>query len=249
MIVCDTNIWYNLGSGKVDPKVFSGHDLACTFVSVHELATSKNLYKDFHSVKNAVKAIRDHARIFLFTNPVNYILGKRETHGGEKYWNELQRVLNIEELIIPTEEAKLLDAEHNKMNASYYSAVDEMNKIAVSVKKNIRKNNLNKIRRKEDTTLITKKLLLGFINSYTNIETEILEGAIQWDTLDLLVAALSDFLKEIELTKQKIDPNDWHDIFNLVYVGRGDFYWTKEKQWNKIISSNSLTIKYHFNPN
>ena len=72
LVVCDTNIWYRIGSGEINPKEIESGTVA-TFNSIYELYHSENLYYDPIAVKNALKALKS-ADYIIFKNPFDHIL-------------------------------------------------------------------------------------------------------------------------------------------------------------------------------
>ena len=56
-IICDTNIWYNLGNGKLDRKIAEQNHLIATFYNFDELNTTYNILKDTDKVVKTCKAI------------------------------------------------------------------------------------------------------------------------------------------------------------------------------------------------
>ncbi len=42
-----------------------------------------------------------------------------------------------------------------------------------------------------------------------------------------------------------IESNDFYDLLNLVYVEKGQYYWTKENQWNTAMKEVGMT-KYQW---
>lgn len=61
-LICDTNVWYQIGFGQTDPKPLkeAGHRLLATPLSLLEI-TSKMDDTNFAARKNAAKAVVDHA--------------------------------------------------------------------------------------------------------------------------------------------------------------------------------------------
>ena len=65
--------------------------------------------------------------------------------------------------------------------------------------------------------------------------------------IELLVKTMDYFFKELELSQQKMKPNDLADLSMLAYVQPGDQFWTNEKQWVRMIT-NAGCGDYLFKP-
>ena len=64
---------------------------------------------------------------------------------------------------------------------------------------------------------------------------------------ELFVFTKQKFLQKWILDKNmKIDNNDFFDLLNLVYIDKGQFYWTKENRWLTSINEAKMT-EYLFN--
>ena len=72
-IICDTNIWYKLGSGEFQKPDSSKYDLICTSVSVSEIVNSDNLLSKLGEVKDACEAIMKYANGYIFEGPLEYL--------------------------------------------------------------------------------------------------------------------------------------------------------------------------------
>lgn len=75
-IVCDTNIWYGIGNGSIEPESFYGQRLVCTNVTLRELASTPNLYKHQDDVRKAVRAIRNYASVLILEDAFGYATNK-----------------------------------------------------------------------------------------------------------------------------------------------------------------------------
>ena len=72
-IICDTNIWYDLGDGSLTFNDNNEHDLIATYINIFEVTNSNNIIDDYKKVRNAVIAIKDYANGFIFESPITHL--------------------------------------------------------------------------------------------------------------------------------------------------------------------------------
>lgn len=258
MIICDTNVWYDLGSGKIPKSGIEGTQLVCTHINLRELVNSYNLVTNFEAVKNAVKAIRSYASHYYLENPFECGIKKLvpsfiiNEEYGERILNEAMELVNVS-INIPADRIDELKNYYEDSNKSYKDSVGDMNEIARKIKEDIKEKGTKKERRKEDTTQRARMFFARLASDYSDQhypETKsviVQEDVENWEKLELFIEVLADYFKEIELSPtQKIQPNDWADVLNMVYVGKDDLYWTGESKWNRFIEKNENATKYLF---
>ncbi len=72
-VICDTNIWYDLASGKITAEQIKDFKLIATNVNVTEISTTPNLKNNLDLVKGAILEIKNkHYQIFPL-NPIEHI--------------------------------------------------------------------------------------------------------------------------------------------------------------------------------
>lgn len=53
---------------------------------------------------------------------------------------------------------------------------------------------------------------------------------------ELFVKVINLYFLDLEVgRKKKISPNDWNDLMQMFYVKKGEYYWTKETKWLKMV--------------
>ena len=261
MIICDTNIWYDLGSGKITDASVSGKELACTQLTLNELISTPNLLtQDYAKVQNAVVAIKRYAKTVFWANPFEFAINRLmpsycpDLSDGMILWQTI-RTFPTRSITIPAD--KIMDVKNlfNVGNKDFEAYILAFNEFASQIKLIVKQNTVKNVRRQEGTTSRTKEFLTRHLNEYPATDSDeakrvlVNSNMATWCQLELLFEVLSDFFKDIELNStQKIHTNDWGDILNLAYVGTGDFYWTGEKKWVTIAQNNRAAAKYLFQP-
>jgi len=261
MIICDTNIWYDLGEGRIS---YPREPLVCTYTSIREIGCKKDIRK----ARRAISAINEFASVFYFEDAFSMMLRKlgftsqmNLPSGKMRVWEQLKSILNLTEDQITEIDNKIkedLKADHfieSPLFLDAKKATEEVNDLLTQVKANIKKNKLKSYRLTEDTTEQTKQLMVSCLNCYLeekrmdpiNIEP----SNSKWSTLELIVEAWSDFCKKLELNKnnKKITLNDFSDLWNMAYVGSSDLYWTVDTEWPQIMKANPKLNKYLFQLN
>jgi hypothetical protein len=60
-----------------------------------------------------------------------------------------------------------------------------------------------------------------------------LPDQFNWVKLELILAVMRYWFNELELSGRKVEPNDFYDFIQLMYVQPGELFWTLEKKWLK----------------
>ena len=156
-VVCDTNIWYYLGNGTLDPTKLKDYSLVATFYNFEELITSKNILTDFPSVMNAARAIVKYSSEQILENAFLYLANsikprfedRRYNYNlGIRNWNEVRAIASQDDGFVLT---PALRSEYEKniqsRTAGGKDVAELENEFVVSVKeysKRLWKNNEKK---------------------------------------------------------------------------------------------------------
>jgi hypothetical protein len=114
-VICDTNIWYYLGNGTLDPNLFTGYSLVATFYNFEELITSGNLLTDFPSVMKASRAIVKYSDEQILENAFLYLANmikpsfedRRYNYNlGIRNWTEVRAIARQPDGFVLTRELK-----------------------------------------------------------------------------------------------------------------------------------------------
>ena len=258
-IICDTNIWYDIGKGSIPINKIYGLPLVCTHLSLNELLNSPNLYIDQDAVRNAVRAIKEFGSMINLQNP--YIHGITRflpdysycTDNSSEIWKQLESLLN-NEILFSDEQVEILNNIFSERSKEFKEEIAELNKNALPNKNYIKDNHIRNDIRHTDYSFHFRKTLVDYLISYhkqnSNTAIQISLDSDNWDDLELIIEVWSHFTKCLDINyDQKLHTNDWGDILNMIYVGRNDLYWTSEKKWNNLIKANPRTQKYLFQLN
>lgn len=263
-IICDTNIWYDLGKGLIQkPKNVK---LVGTWVNIIELGFSHSELKEKLNpvdTKNAAKAILDYSDEIIELNAFAYACKKVEKSVELKSAPSIIPILkDIADNGLPS------NSTYHTYKDRYDYFIDMKNNFAETYnreKKNVRSQELaNRISKesfkKSDSAQIEEHVLglLSDIRNYLNKEQqlEILfpDEDSFYRTLETIkiqqecfIYARQIFAKKSILEKNmKIQPNDFFDLLNLIYVGNDKLYWTQEKRWITSIKEAKME-KYLYN--
>lgn len=83
-VICDTNIWYNLGNDTIDPSSLKPHSLVATFYNFQELITTPNTLTNFQQVRRAAKAIVDYSSSQILENAYLHLAKQIDIHFHDK---------------------------------------------------------------------------------------------------------------------------------------------------------------------
>ncbi len=250
--ICDTNIWYDIASGKITKEQLAKVELYATYVNLFELAKTQNLVKDWVTVKKAVQALHDNSSGIYETNPIEFIIKKQFPEYRCKDIS-YQQILNGFEHLLRRDEKEQIEKEVlDKMQKSIDEFADAAQKSADYLNTKlpeIRKKIKESIGKKEHRKIVSYPLIYEVINVFVQRQTE---GTLSlniekypWNEIDLLVRVWDNYFKELEVSgNQKFQPNDWQDIFAMVYVSPDDKYFTSETKWIRLMESDPHTKNY-----
>jgi len=256
-VICDTNIWYEIASGSISPQIFEGYELVATRINIDELTTSPNLLDKLKLVQGALRSIVDYSSFIIAEPPMVYFLRSLlpDGHGYDKLSDEEIKSLEILmnrhhedfEIDRPT-----LENEINRYRSVLHESAGLVNELLLNIRTNI-KNTTGKNAHRNLNTIDKTIRLLQWISEKGNLlqkdQININWEGFSFEEFDLLIHTLDSYFKELEVSNRKFTRNDWIDLFNLVYCGPDEKYWTLENKWINLIGSNSKTSEYLFKIN
>jgi|AntAceMinimDraft_15_1070371.scaffolds.fasta_scaffold36595_1 hypothetical protein len=256
-IICDTNIWYDIANNKINLDILKQVRLIGTSVNITEISSSPNIVNDIDLTVRTIKAFRKNHDFILINNPMEHLISvfHQDYEPNSKVEDDLLKgfelLLNIDIKEIPQhgfDEAKRRLA---KINEGKQKLVDLINTGLPEVRERIKRGIRKKNHRKIDFTKTWKKFISDAVHLYSkeycNKEYIIDIEDENWSKLELFINTWENYFKELDVSKTKIKPNDWADLFNLVYVQPEFYYWTNDEPWNRLFEKNELLLKYQYN--
>nr|WP_315239640.1 hypothetical protein [uncultured Flavobacterium sp.] len=243
-VITDTNVWYGI-SDKDILEISSQYKLCVPIIVVNELYTSRNLWKSeitFNLLKKAIKSVLDNIeRIeFIHFDPFEFIL-KETVLDLKPRLSLIEYILDLKALVnLSYNQVKDIRPDRGDISG----LTNYINDKSLEYKKLIDSDKLKF--KKLNTRGYTENLILNWAND--NLEMMGFDHKIprlNKDKNELLIDTFDDVLREVSKSGKKIKDNDWIDIFNLTYVGKGDLYWTMEKSKLRHIQ-NSGNVNYIF---
>ena len=239
-IITDTNIWYGISTQEII-NISKDYQLVIPIILLNEIYTSPNISsneREFENLKKAVNTILQnlkHIEIIEFY-PFQYLLKNlypdiKKAQNSKFYIDEFKALVKLN-----YDDVKDKGAQRGDISG----LTDYINKTSMGYKKIINKNLESKTKfKKLDTLKLTESLILKYANDILGTENEnfpkINELTIE---NELLLKTFDELLRDVStITTKKIEDNDWVDIFNLIYIGNDDLYWTHE------VSKKNLIIK------
>lgn len=247
-IVCDTNIWYELGNQSITKP--EGVKLIATWINVIEIGFShpeiKKLLKP-EDCKKAAKAILEFADEIIELDPFAYATLKI----APEFIIHPKPIIGILSKISQNGLPNSVSYEENKIYYDYFISMkkgfaDSMNEGKVLIRKSeIQNNDSWEKFKKSDSDQIDEHAigLITDINDFLKKEHEKqLEFLNQLDfdstknsvkdLFECFIIPKQLFIKKMILERSmKMQPNDFFDLLNLIYVDKDKLFWTKEKRW------------------
>lgn len=260
-VICDTNIWYNLGSGTISPPVEI--ELIATWSNVIELAYAHPKNKidfDINKWKQAAKAILRHSTTIIELDPFEFATKRLFPDYSSFSKRNLKSVLTV----ISETDNPLADSiylKNQKLFDSFISIKDDfVNKLlqfkndarSEFIKSSVLKETFKK-NQKEYLKIRTADILFD-IDAYLSEKNETIIFDNQTDIQESLkkveqefnfyVSVKQRFLHNLTLMKlMSVQPNDFIDLTNLMYVDKATYYTTLENRWLTLISEAGQTDK------
>jgi hypothetical protein len=236
-IICDTNIWYRLGDGRLTEKDFKGHELYATAMNIEEMYTSAIVFEEPETFIGGVKAIEKYASKYIEYEPIEFILAT-STKGfvpTSKEENlELFRRTKIMangDLVALSKDKNLVEKQTKfiqKYEGPKQKIIDDLNSIIHPHNKDIRAKYQKKQFRKKRTVPEILKMTVDIFSQRIGVD-EIDYLSIDWENFTMFLYGWDLYFKEKSLDpNNKFEINDFYDLSNTAYVQRGDLYWTKD---------------------
>jgi hypothetical protein len=244
-IVCDTNIWYELGQTPPMKDFLKEHQLIGTFHAIDELSRTSNLIGHYDYTRSAIQALMTFSKPIFYEPPLIYLKRLNKPNFSFNPAKELKSILNFTMLIangIDIVKDKQQDFKtycENRRN-ELQKAADFFNEKAAKIKPKITHKEKH---RKEDSIPVNRKLISFFVAS--SCKDTGLDETFDWSNVELFESVLKVVFNDMEIGAMTLTMNDWYDLFNLIYVTPGRLYWTREKKWINLIKKAGME-KYLF---
>lgn len=251
-VICDTNIWYRLGDGRLSPELIGKNELVVTGINLEELCSSDIIYSDPTLFKGALKAIDEYATHWLLEDPIDNILTlinsehKPVTTKYKTMQEAVQLGLNTDlvKMIEDKAEVEKLKKSIIEFNKPKQLFIAELNSVLPKLRSEIRdKYNKRDFRKKDHIPEIL--LMFKDILEERNSNKE-LKG-INWEIFEFMIFGWEVYFKEKSLDQSKCKPNDYEDLTNMGYVRPGMKYWTKDdKEPYRSLRKNPFAKNYFY---
>ena len=249
-VICDTNIWYNIGNGTLEPKEFEEYALVATFYNFEELLTSHNLLKNFQNVRRAAKAIVTHSSSQILENGFLYLARTIDPYFedtrynynlGIRNWNEVRAIARQDSsfTLSPELEMEYLKNVQNSDTISTDVANLE-NQFVLGVKEH------SKQLKEKDEKEYLRKRFQGILSELDDYLKQFSYGKIRFrkehiKIIELFLTAALQFSRSLEIGGMVVKPNDIYDLYNLIYTKPGMKYFTLENRWKRLINDSGLS--------
>lgn len=256
MIYTDTMIWYKLSKEYNIQKIKV--PLASTYINIIELVSSPNLKKDPILVQKTIKTLLNKSFFVEFLGPFDYLIFLDS--GIIPDLSLQQNLLSDFFLFIQKDQDEILKISRTLHYTDFYLARQHQKEFSSIINNALEKNirprikeygkKHHELKRKENAILI-REFIQFLVKAYSK-QTYELSSNFNWEKVDLFAAVLDEYFLTLEKSSNmKFQTNDFHDIFNMVYVGSNDYYWTMEKKWSTLIKKvgrgSKLFDSYRYN--
>ncbi len=240
-IICDTNIWYNIGDGIISKEAIKGLYLVATYNSIAELGRSPYLSdrSNLPRVQRAALVLVTHAskvdlrppiEIIIKTHSIWFCRNKKIT---QEMWQSLQIFARMDLSTIPEENFTQMANAVKERKEPMDKIMGEINSGTLpEIRAKIGKG--SKAHDALDTTPGVRKLVARMASDHLLNAYQKKKEFKEIKGYEPFILVMTYFFKQLELKNVEIfRTNDWMDMFNLVYIKNKNFlYWTYDKKWN-----------------
>ena len=259
-IICDTNIWYDIANGKIKPEQIRNIRLIGTAINIIEIASAENLTKDIYLVQKTIKALQNFHHVIVSTNPLDHIISIFNSSfisNDDSILNLLNEFDSFQEIDdfndLSADTWNKVKEKISKIDSNEQYITKVVNDVLDKSQEFIKRNHLKKSHMLKTFTDSWKPFFILLISNYAkskyNYEFIINENDIRWNRLEFFLSVWDEYFKHLDIQPgRRFHDNDWHDLFNLIYVQPEYKYWTCEKRsWAKIIREHERLKSYLYN--
>lgn len=259
-IICDTNIWYDLGNGVSFINTIEDYNLCCTFLNLYELIHTDMLKINFNKVQKACNAIFNFASCFILEPPYlhlkNLLYPYHLEYSKTNFIEAIRTLINLERLDndMFTELGNYLEIKDDTLNKFFVKHItDEINKthdffnLDIVNRAQYKKDIKTFENRKKKINNIRKQIITELNNVYPLIDNNSFNDSF-WENINVYINARMHYFQKLKLyPNMNPEKNDAVDMLNLIYVNENCLYWTKDNRWKTILSETKLG-QYLFTP-
>lgn len=222
VVICDTNIWYNIAQDVIPIEAIQDKALVGTFVTAHEFCTSFNIINHYELIRNAVTSFNQYTFGVIVETPLDYVkkVSGLEFTAYSGFWafKNLEIIINnssVDDVEAARRDLTQLSDKEDYQNAPFMQLYNDFR--ANIGKPGEYKRKLKEPQNRERHLEITKQV----------IQTLIPNRLIAWNNIELFLKTFDEWLFQLAINRSlRMTPNDWDDLFNLIYVKPGNRYWT-----------------------
>lgn len=244
--ICDTNIWYKPDLIKLFREKHPNIKLVATYLNLYELSLSNRIISDFESVRSAIVTLFEEHDEIIDIHPLSHFLSiKDQENLFLPFKDEIDKIRLIFESILNGDSLnkqrfeEIIVLRKNSLDkcTAYFNEKLFNNKTIV--KNELRANKygywqFDTLNVLEDSTRLANALISGGINQLNGCS---FDYQIELSNDSLFLCVLNEYYRELLAEgNRKMHNNDWIDLMNLSYMIYGDYYFTDEKKWLKIIN-------------
>ena len=244
-VICDTNIWYNLGNGTIKSGEYKDCNLYGTYLSIDEMSKTPKLLDDelTEVVRLAIRnMIRNHR--IIYEPPFFRLLVESIPEYEYDILSNDSKILEFTQLIANGTELSARNKEILKgyidfRNQRFQEGTRYFSTLISDFKTSTKKKS---IKMNSSNSIVSKDFISYIVKSTTN---QNLPENFDWSSIELFEKTLAYYFLKLETSEMKIKRNDWYDLAFLVYVRPGQKIWTIDKRLKSLIREAGLH-KYLF---
>ena len=234
-IIADTNVYYDIGKGRIPYDSVQGKPISPTYLNIYELSTSPWVTRDVDLSRSAIQTLFKFQQYQIMVPPFVYISGLGSTCDLSE--EEKDAIVSLVRVITRLaagyyyQDVSVHEANVKKLKGRLKEGADLINEEAAKIRRRIKDKKKHERGRTDEAIHEFLKLC---VRATTNNRCAISDD-FDFRSVELLVRTLGVFFKRMETSTQRFEANDWADFAMLAYVQPGDKYCTSDRKWKNLI--------------
>ncbi len=234
-IICDTNIWYNIGRKSINVEPFENR-LCFHYLTVGELLSTEKLLYSPEDHREAVSSLFSYGKysdshMFPVFDHIHHLYNESYSYSESVIGNMLTNLKLLSWVGLPDEIRSEYSTKGDKVRELQEMESSKINNYSKEIKSVMCQF------KKHDYTHEIREIIIKNVNLSAN--DNVMDMHFDWTKLELLEATMKESSKKLN-SGLIFKNNDWNDLLQLAYVQPGNQYWTKEKRWKRIITDSGM---------
>ena len=239
-----------MGQNSPSEEFLRENQLIGTYLSIDEFSKTHNLINHFEYTQAAIQSLMKYSSLVQYEPPLIYLKRLDDPRIKFNPKNKIGDILGFTSLIANGHELDPNQKDNyithcKEREQGFQEACNIFNEQANRINEQIKAQNKDKDKHRRENSIPLNRNFISFLVS-EETQKEGLSDIFNWSQIELFENVLKLFFNDMELGAIKLHPNDWYDLFLLLYVQPGSKVWTNENRWIRYVERSGMG-KYLYN--